>query len=60
AGVNTKDSDLSRTTYVFYPRIMLYFGKNTISAGAQFERRQTTAEDWNLGWSIPLYWEYKF
>jgi len=60
AGVNTKDSDLSRTTYVFYPRLMFYFGKNTISAGAQFERRQTTAEDWNLGWSIPLYWEYKF
>ncbi|MBO4386379.1 MAG: hypothetical protein J5817_05105 [Treponema sp.] len=60
AGLNTKDSDLSRTTYVFYPRLMFYFGKNTISAGAQFERRQTTAEDWNLGWSIPLYWEYKF
>jgi len=60
AGLNTKDSDLSRTTYVMYPRLMFYFGNNTISAGAQFERKQNTADEWNLGWSVPLYWRYKF
>ncbi len=57
---NSKDSPASRDAFTVYPRLMLYFSSSTISAGAQFTRRQTETDKHEWGFSIPLYYEYKF
>ena len=60
AALNSKDSDLSRSAYTLYPRLMFYKGNHTVSAGAQFTNFQNLQDEWHWGWSVPLYWEYKF
>lgn len=67
AAFNTEDSDLSRQSVEFYPRLWLTFGKCDVSAGAIITLMQagTSAKDaklsdWYTGWEIPLYATYKF
>ncbi len=67
AALNEKDSDLSRQTFAFYPRLWLTFGKATISAGSIItcmqcgtNSKNKTLSDWYWGYEIPIFAEYKF
>lgn len=66
AALNEKDSDLSRQTFAFYPRLWLTFGKATISAGSIITCMQCGTSknkklsDWYWGYEIPIFAEYKF
>jgi len=59
AALNADDNKDSRQTIEVYPRFLLAFEKWTISAGYDFDFKQTSESDWAFEWSIPFYVEYK-
>lgn len=58
-GINLEDSERSRTTYEWYPRLWVTSGQFIISAGYDFSYKQTEDDGWKWEWSVPLYVEYK-
>lgn len=58
-GLNTEDSDLTRQTYEWYPRLWVTAGQFTVSAGCDFYYEQYEKDTWKWEWSIPMYVEYK-
>ena len=54
------DSEKSRQTFEIYPRIWLNFGKWNFMAGYDFDFKQSTKDNWNFEWSLPVLVEYKF
>ena len=67
AALNEKDSDLSRQTFAFYPRLWLTFGKCTVSAGSIItcmqvgtNKKKKNLSDWYWGYEVPLYATWKF
>ena len=59
AALDTDDSDRSRQTVELYPRAWLTFDKWAVSAGFDMFIKQTTKDDWEFEWGIPMYVEYK-
>lgn len=67
AALNESDSDLSRQTFEFFPRLWLTFGKCTVSAGTSIflmqagtSSKDEKLSDWYWGYEVPLYATWKF
>lgn len=67
AALNDSDSDLSRQTFEFFPRLWLTFGKCTVSAGTSIflmqagtSSKDEKLSDWYWGYEVPLYATWKF
>lgn len=59
SAIDTKDSDKTRSTWELYPRLWLTYNQWTLSAGADFVKKQMKKDEWKWEWSIPFYVEYK-
>lgn len=59
AVLDSQNKDDGRQTFEIYPRIWITTGNFVISAGYDFDFKQTTSADYDFKWSIPVSIEYK-
>ena len=62
AGLDYKNSSLSRSSFELYPRLWFSFESLSlsVSAGADFLFRETDKNVYDLSWNIPIYVQYSF
>jgi hypothetical protein len=58
AAWNSADHEKGRDSIVLYPRITGTSGHHTLSAGVEFEYRETSDDVHRWGWDIPFYYKY--
>lgn len=59
SAIDSKNDDETRSSWELYPRLWLTYNQWTLSAGADFVKKQVKKDEWKWEWSIPFYVEYK-
>jgi len=59
AALDSADSEKSRQTFEVYPRVLFTFNSWTVSAGFDFDFKQTSSAEYDFEWKVPFFAEYK-
>lgn len=59
AALDEDDNSASRQTFEVYPRLWLEIKNVAISAGYDFDFKQTSDDEWRYEWAIPFFIEYR-